>query len=539
MSTISVIGNSPGKNLFDLRPKTVSALLILASVSSLCATAQDNNSYSMNVNVMTFNVWTADAQTAKLAEIIQAGAADIVGLQEMDADSHGIALANALGFHYYNQGIRGNRIVSRYPIVGQSWDQRGVQVELSPGHNTWVYNAHLTAYPYGPYDLRDNPSLTEAELIETANATRGAEINAYLGSIGNHTIASDRVFFTGDFNEPSHLDWTQAAADATPRTFDKKVAWPTSEKAVNAGFVDSFRHVRPNEVSDWGYTWTPGEPPPFFNLGSNEVHDRIDIVYYRGDGVSVLNSATVGPHNSIYGVDFVPEYHSDIGVAGYNSDHRAVVSSFAVSGLSGSVLTFSGLAHNPGNDSALNEGGYGDRLLTTPNIVLQFDASENATWDTYDGNRVSATWSNNNWEWGVAQLQSPGVNSGAVFDLHFQPDDGYAVAVDWFNLVDFSGFAEGHTVDWQLWEGVPTNGILMAGSTVVVPENSVLQIATNYARAVYNNVTLRIVHLSGDGSDLAIDDIGFRQVPEPSGMVLSIASTLCLVLVRRRTKFNR
>ena len=69
-----------------------------------------------SVTVMAFNVWSADAQTAKLAEIIQAGDADIVGLQEMN-NSSGIALANQLGWYYLQQSGGGIQIVSRFPIV--------------------------------------------------------------------------------------------------------------------------------------------------------------------------------------------------------------------------------------------------------------------------------------------------------------------------------------------------------------------------------------------------------------------------------------
>lgn len=490
------------------------------------------NEFSMDVHVMSFNVWTADSQTSKLAEIVQASGADIVGLQEMDTQSHGIALANALGFYHYNQGIRGNQIISRYPIVGRSIDNRGVQVEITPGHNVWVYNAHLTAYPYGPYDLGDDPALTEAQLIATANATRGNEINAYLNSITSHTAVGERVFFTGDFNEPSHLDWTQAAADATPRSFDKKVMWPTSEKIVNAGFVDSFRLVRPDEVNDRGYTWTPGEPPPHFHLGDNEVHDRIDFVYTRGDRLSVTSSNTVGPHNSIYGSDFRDEYHSDIGVAGFPSDHRAVVSGFQVAGLEGSVLTFAGLPHNPGNSDPLNEGNYGDRLLTSPNIELAFSASEGAFWDTYDGSAVSGTWPNNNWEWGVAQLQSPGWDGGAYFDVAFDPLNGYGVVVDAFDLVDFAGFASGHTVQWALWEGDPELGTFLLGATVAVPTDGIASVTTNYATAVFSGLTLRITHLAGEGSDLALDNLSFRQVPEPGGFSLLALAAISLLLLR-------
>jgi exonuclease III len=489
-------------------------LLSLTIAAALMAIANDNsfgqNSQSMNINVMSLNVWSADSQTAKLREIIQAGQADIIGLQEMDSSTNGMALANALGFRYFQQGHRGNAILSRYPIVGRSADNRGVNVEISPGHTAWVYNAHLTSFPYGPYDLRDNPNLSEASLIATANQYRQAESTGYINTINANASAQDRVFWTGDFNEPSHLDWTTAAAAATPRTFDKRVQWPTSERVVNAGFSDSFRTIRPNEVTDLGYTWTPGYPPP--SLTSNEVHDRIDFVYYRGAGVSVLSSNTIGPPNSIYGASFNPELHSDIGITGYNTDHRAVASAFRVNGLSGSKLTFAGLIHNPGNSNALNQGNYGDRLLTSQNTVVQFAASAGAHWDTYDGNQDSG--GPNNWEWGVAQLQSPGSNSGAQFDLTFTSDAGFGVVLNSFELVDYANFAAGHTVRWELWAGLPNSGSLLTGNIETFAANSIRTVFTNFSGGA-GIMTLRLIHLSGDGTDLAINNVSFQSIPEP------------------------
>lgn len=126
------------------------SLTILISWTAMLAvgqTACGQSGATMNVNVMSFNVWTADAQTAKLAEVIQAGGADVIGVQELDGTANGMALANALGYRYYNQGIGGNRILSRYAIVGRSTDNRGVKLEITPGHNIWIFNCHLTPYP--------------------------------------------------------------------------------------------------------------------------------------------------------------------------------------------------------------------------------------------------------------------------------------------------------------------------------------------------------------------------------------------------------
>ena len=125
---------------------------------------------------------------------------------------------------------------------------------------------------------------------------------------------------TGDFNEPSHLDWTQEAADATERTYDLKVEYPASKKMSSIGLVDAFRKVWPNEVLRPGYTWTSGAPPP--NVGASEVHDRIDFVYYWGTGVQASDAVTVGFDKT--------NTNTDIAITGYPSDHRAVLATFVL-----------------------------------------------------------------------------------------------------------------------------------------------------------------------------------------------------------------
>ena len=177
----------------------------------------------------------------------------------------------------------------------------------------------MSAYPYQPYDLRDGflPK-NEAAVIAAANAARGSEVTQYLNDMGGALASGWPVFLTGDFNEPSHLDWTAAAAAATPRTFDLKVQYPASKRIVDAGMTESFRAVRPNEVTDSAYTWTPGYPWPV--LDSNEVHDRIDIIYHRGPGVAALAAATIGPPDG--------NPNTNVAIAGYNADHRAVIVDF-------------------------------------------------------------------------------------------------------------------------------------------------------------------------------------------------------------------
>ena len=160
----------------------------------------------------------------------------------------------------------------------------------------------------------------EAVVIAAAENVRGGESDSLVTAITNSGAmdAGVPVFVTGDFNEPSHLDWTQEAANATARPYDLKVEYPASKKMSNLGLVDAFRKVWPDEIARTGYTWTPGTPPP--NIGPVEAHDRIDFVYYWGNGVTAIDAMTVG-------IDQMNP-NTDIGITGYPSDHRAVLGSF-------------------------------------------------------------------------------------------------------------------------------------------------------------------------------------------------------------------
>jgi endonuclease/exonuclease/phosphatase family metal-dependent hydrolase len=275
------------------------------------------------LRVMTFNVWSGENSAAgreRLEQIIRASNADVVGLQEMGA-SQGQAIADALGFHYHQQSSGGIQILSRFPVVGQSPANLGAQIELAPGRNVWLFNAHLAAYPYQPYDLRDGTlPQDEAAVIAAANAARGSQVTSYLNDMQGALQSSLPVFLTGDFNEPSHLDWTQEAADATPREFDLAVQYPTSHRIASSGLIDSVRQLRPDVVNDPAYTWTPGYPPP--NLEANEVYDRIDIVYHRGAGIVPIEVVNIGFD--------INDGSTDMAVAGYNSDHRAVVVTYTI-----------------------------------------------------------------------------------------------------------------------------------------------------------------------------------------------------------------
>jgi endonuclease/exonuclease/phosphatase family metal-dependent hydrolase len=286
--------------------------VVLAWAAATTALAVDS------LRVMTYNIWLGGRALgqplSRTVGVIQTAQADVVGIQEVGSSTQ--AIADALGFFYHNFDSD-NAIVSRYPIT-QVLNQ-GVKLELAPGQDAYVFDVHLAPYPYQPYDIRDGLVTTEAQAISQAQATRGASIASLLGNMSSALSSEAPVFLVGDFNEPSHLDWTQEAASAG-LNFGMKVDWPASRTLTNAGLIDAFRELRPDEIGDRGETWTPGYPAP--NLDPNEVHDRIDIVYYNGPNVTPLEAQVLG-----YNVN---DGNTDIGIQPYPSDHRAVVVEFAL-----------------------------------------------------------------------------------------------------------------------------------------------------------------------------------------------------------------
>jgi hypothetical protein len=125
------------------------------------------------------------------------------------------------------------------------------------------------------------------------------------------------VFLTGDFNTPSHHDWTEDVRRARPE-IPYAVDWPAMRLLEDAGLRDSFREAYPDPMSRPGFTWTPGAPHPVPPLG--EGRDRIDYVLTAGR-TETISSLIVGEQGG-------PDV--DIAVSPWPSDHRAVVTTFEV-----------------------------------------------------------------------------------------------------------------------------------------------------------------------------------------------------------------
>ncbi len=299
--------------------------MLLAAVAPFVTTLHAENEKpgeasieATSIRVMTYNVCrggTYQGQPlSQSVKMIQMAKADIVGLQEIGKNVP--KLAKLLGWNHSGPFLTRYEIIEEIKGISRR-PSDGMKVRLPSGQEAYVFNNHLPHPPYQPYQLlgltsgyRVYPKInTEAEAIAGAKKTRARFITRLFNQIRALPDQEAPVFVVGDFNEPSHLDWTEAAAKAGRHPM--KVEFPTSLMMAKAGFTDSYRTVYPDEMKKPGFTWTPlkkADDPTIH-------HDRIDYVYFKGKGLKVTDAKVIGENKE----------NADIVVTPYPSDHRSVV----------------------------------------------------------------------------------------------------------------------------------------------------------------------------------------------------------------------
>jgi exodeoxyribonuclease III len=318
-------------------PKRV--LVAIAAISVVAAgglfSASCSSEDETTLTAMSYNIWGGGGNESKPVDetvaVIEKAGADVIGIQETRLEtghrctanycppggkSVAEELADALGFHYYDQtkkndALWANAILSRYPIGDPTANDLGVEIDVD-GRSVYAFNVHLDDSPYQPYQLLDieyggAPFIdTESQAIRFARQTRGSAIELLSEDLAQ-ADGADATFVFGDFNEPSAHDWTKPAVAADQQPLE--VAWPTTRSIEELGFVDTYREVYPDPAEKPAFTWTPTSKPTV----NWDHHDRIDFVLARGDDLRVEDAAIVGEGR--------PE--ADIVVKPWPSDHRA------------------------------------------------------------------------------------------------------------------------------------------------------------------------------------------------------------------------
>ncbi len=133
-------------------------------------------------------------------------------------------------------------------------------------------------------ELRDNPAMSDEALLaaedeRSSRLQQATAIIAHLGEAGQ--LAADvPLLVGGDWNTPSHLDWTKDTARVYK--LRRALALPVSTAMLNAGFMDTFRAVHPNPVQHPGITWSPMfRGPAAGEEGAPQSFQRIDRLYLK------------------------------------------------------------------------------------------------------------------------------------------------------------------------------------------------------------------------------------------------------------------
>ncbi len=223
----------------------------------------------------------------KTLAVIRAVRPDVVLLQESydidgDRPTLGRWLAAELGWNEWQGVSRHLCVLTRLEIeqtfFHEDWHGLGVQAVDDLGRAFVAYSIWIDSAAYTPYHLRDEPAVSDESLLldETERSGRFRQATALIEHLNRsgHSSGDVPLLVGGDWNSPSHLDWTADAARIF--RFRRALDLPVSRAMSDAGFADAFRQLHPDPVQSPGITWSPllrgtAEQP--------ETADRIDRLY--------------------------------------------------------------------------------------------------------------------------------------------------------------------------------------------------------------------------------------------------------------------
>lgn len=247
----------------------------------------------------------------EIIKIINATEANIVGIQEDASDDR---ILDALGEDW-------NRCKNVYAKFPMKFLKSGgpllnaCQISLPSGDSLIFVNTHWSPQGYGPFLVQDyllkdsipeNPKDLEAIIFEATkkiiDGKRG--YNETLNLLNPYLEKNQNIILVGDFNEPSHLDWTDRYAMSGPDRMIKNptstplrfnIAWRGSKRLEAIGLIDAYRAHFTDEVTHPGNTWTPAYPnnTPGRRDHDMQVLDRIDRIYYAANDFEIKQAALV------------------------------------------------------------------------------------------------------------------------------------------------------------------------------------------------------------------------------------------------------
>lgn len=252
-------------------------------------------------------------------------------------------------FYSYDSGL-----LSKYPLIDsatifpENGDHGSIYklVADMDGQEVAVYTAHLDYRNCAYYDVRgyDGDSwarmeapLTNIDSILKKNeaSQRDDAIRMFIDDAAKERAKGRLVFIGGDFNEPSHQDWTEATRDSADHQ-GLVIPWTVTSLLTENGFQDAFRTFYPDPVRYPGYTY----PADCKDVDINKLlwapeadeRERVDyIFYYPAEGLTLSQVNLYGPQGCVRRGVRTPEYSADtfiepLGI--WPTDHKGVIAEF-------------------------------------------------------------------------------------------------------------------------------------------------------------------------------------------------------------------
>ena len=319
---------------------------------------------SREIKIMQFNVWhegtVVKGGFEAVADEIARADADFVAISEV-RNYHDTRFCDRIvealkkrGKTYYSFYSQDSGLISRYPIKENTTvyplnndegtlyralvDVDGREIAVYTGHIDYRHCASYLPRGYDGSTWKKLPAIvTDIDVILEYNraSKRDDAIEKFLRIAMDDRAAGRIVLFGGDFNEPSHRDWTAQTKDLWDHN-GTVIPWDCTMMLERAGFIDAYREKYPDPVKSPGFTfpadcagadigklaWTPDV----------DDRERIDYIFYAPcEGLSLKDITLVGPLGTICRGQRVQEKReeeilSPVGV--WPTDHKALLATF-------------------------------------------------------------------------------------------------------------------------------------------------------------------------------------------------------------------
>ncbi len=260
----------------------------------------------------------------------------------------------AKGFAYYSFYSYDSGVLSRYPITDSvavfpenkdhgsiyklTTDINGCSISVYTGHLDYLDCAYYNVRGYDGYTWKETerPKTVEDLLKLNDLSWRDNAMRCFLNEARHDIEAGRMVIFGGDFNEPSHKDWTQETAQLYDH-HGMVVPWTISKMLEKNGYKDGYRELYPNVLTHPGFTY------PCYNSEADinkltwapkaDERERIDFIYYRGNGLQATDAKLFGPDSSVARLKPVKDAFEDpiiSPIGTWPTDHKGVWMKFKV-----------------------------------------------------------------------------------------------------------------------------------------------------------------------------------------------------------------